>query len=463
VGGATASTFTISSLSDGDVVTVIMTSSSSCATGSPATSNSITVTVQSVVAASVSITASPSDTICAGDAVTFTATPTGGGTTPTYQWQVNGVNVGGATSATFTSSSLANGDQVTVIMTSSSSCATGSPATSNTITMTVNPLPVVSATSTTICNGASGTITASGATTYTWSTGDNTASITQSPASTTTYTVTGTTGGCSATATGTITVNTCNAPVANFTADITNFCNSGCVNFTDLSTNTPTSWSWSFPGGSPSSSTLQNPTGICYSATGGYTVILIATNANGSDTLTQVGYITVGIPTPVTISGNTSIDACESTALTASPSDGTYAWGPYVNLDCSNCVTAVVSPTATQDYYVTYTSPAGCTDSDTITVNVINLYNYFMPTGFSPNGDGINDELQVHGRGIDYINLKIFDRLGEKVYETSNIDDAWDGKLHGVAMNNGVFVYMLEVTYCNGETVKEQGNLTLAK
>jgi gliding motility-associated-like protein len=122
-----------------------------------------------------------------------------------------------------------------------------------------------------------------------------------------------------------------------------------------------------------------------------------------------------------------------------------------------------VSPVATQDYYVTYTSPDGCSDSDTVTVTVTNIYSYFMPTGFSPNGDGLNDVIQVHGKGIDFINLKIFDRIGEKVFETSDITDSWDGRLHKNAMNSNVFVYMLEVTFCNGETAKEQGNITLVK
>jgi len=130
---------------------------------------------------------------------------------------------------------------------------------------------------------------------------------------------------------------------------------------------------------------------------------------------------------------------------------------------CDNCVSAVVSPSATQDYYVTYTSPDGCVDSDTITVVVTNIFTYFMPTGFSPNGDGINDELLVRGRGVDYINLKIYDRIGEKVFETTDLDKGWDGRLLGVPMNNNVFVYMLEVTFCNGETVKEQGSVTLVK
>ena len=64
------------------------------------------------------------------------------------------------------------------------------------------------------------------------------------------------------------------------------------MSFTDASTNTPTSWSWSFPGGTPSSSTSQNPT-ITYNTAGTYAVTLTATNAFGSDPETKTGYITV--------------------------------------------------------------------------------------------------------------------------------------------------------------------------
>jgi len=92
------------------------------------------------VPASVNISANPSGAICAGTNVTFTAAPINGGANPTYQWQNNGMNISGATNATYTSSSLANSDVITCIMTSNASGVTGSPATSNSITMTVNPI-----------------------------------------------------------------------------------------------------------------------------------------------------------------------------------------------------------------------------------------------------------------------------------------------------------------------------------
>lgn len=85
-------------------------------------------------------------------------------------------------------------------------------------------------------------------------------------------------------------------PVANFSADKVSVCPGTSVKFTDLSSGVPTSWSWSFPGGTPSTSTAQNPT-VLYSTAGTYSVTLTATNSLGSDPETKTNYISVGNPT----------------------------------------------------------------------------------------------------------------------------------------------------------------------
>jgi autotransporter-associated beta strand protein len=99
-----------------------------------------TIIVSPNLPASVSISAS-ANSVCTGTSVTFTTSPTNGGTIPAYQWKINGNNVSGQTAATFTTTTLANGNIVTCVLTSNAKCGIGSPATSNGITMLVNSVP----------------------------------------------------------------------------------------------------------------------------------------------------------------------------------------------------------------------------------------------------------------------------------------------------------------------------------
>lgn len=129
-GNSTSATITIGTGNG----TVSVTASNSCGTSTPRSSGTITPTNNPV---SVSISANPGNVICSGSAVTFTATPTNGGTTPTYQWKINSIN-SGTNNAIFSTSSLLNNDVVSVELSSNASCASNTPATSNQIAVTVN-------------------------------------------------------------------------------------------------------------------------------------------------------------------------------------------------------------------------------------------------------------------------------------------------------------------------------------
>lgn len=117
-------------------------------------------------------------------------------------------------------------------------------------------------------------------------------------------------------------------PVANFNASGTTINEGQVVNFTDTSVNSPTSWTWSFPGGTPSSSTAQNPS-VTYNSAGNYNVTLTATNAYGNDTEIKTGYITVTEVQPTV--GNTTVFSSTSTASNrramgfTMPEDGTIS------------------------------------------------------------------------------------------------------------------------------------------
>ncbi len=146
---------------NGDNVSCVLNSSVPCPTGNPATSNTLTMVETNNVAVSISIISSVNP-VCEGISVTFTATPVNGGSTPIYQWKVNGINTG--TNNPIYSYVPVNGDLVTCVLTSNAACVSGNPATSNTVTMTVNPnLPVsltISPSGNSVCSGTTVTYTA---------------------------------------------------------------------------------------------------------------------------------------------------------------------------------------------------------------------------------------------------------------------------------------------------------------
>jgi hypothetical protein len=162
--GTNSASFTSNTLTNNATVQVTMTSNLACVSPLSAVSNTVTMVVNGTVAPSVSISTSQT-TICAGTSVTFTATPTNGGTTPTYAWTVNGSPVG-TNSASFTSNTLTNNATVQVTMTSNLACVSPSNAASNTISITVNPIvtPIVGISATpgsTTCVSVPVTLTAS--------------------------------------------------------------------------------------------------------------------------------------------------------------------------------------------------------------------------------------------------------------------------------------------------------------
>lgn len=155
-------------------------------------------------------------------------------------------------------------------------------------------------------------------------------------------------------------------PLAVINNEQTTMCTGGCFNFTDNSTYSPTSWNWSFPGGSITSSTAQNPPPICYSTPGTYTVTLQACNSFGCDTDTKTITVTSG---PTLDVNDPTVCSGSSTLLTANPSipGGTFLWSP--GGQTTSAIT--VSPASSTSYSVTYTSPTCGSATATSTVTVI--------------------------------------------------------------------------------------------
>ncbi len=155
-----SSSFASSSLTSSDVVQVTMASDATCAINNPATSNQVSVLVLPTVTPTLTVN-NLTPTLCSGQTAYFNAAITNGGATPTYQWQINGVNTG-TNSAFFNTNMINNGDLVSCILTSSLNCATATPVLPITvpITQSVTPAVAIIPSATQACAGQDFTFTA---------------------------------------------------------------------------------------------------------------------------------------------------------------------------------------------------------------------------------------------------------------------------------------------------------------
>ena len=237
-----------------------------------------------------------------------------------------------------------------------------------------------------------------------------------------------------------------------------------CKDFADSSIGTGiTSWNWTFNGATPSSSTDQNPTNVCYSSPGVFEAKLVISDGVSTDSIVRT--ITVVLPPTVQAGADQAIQEGTSTTISATGSGGIYTWTPPGTLSCSNCLTSTATPLITTLYTITITDIFNCSSSDDLLVTVIPNEGggIGVPTAFSPNNDGNNDELFVYGSGMENMKFQVYNRYGQKVFETTDQTIGWNGKLNGSEMNPGIFTWVLEFNYFGEETQVLKGNTTLIK
>lgn len=148
-----------------------------------------------------------------------------------------------------------------------------------------------------------------------------------------------------------------------------------------------------------------------------------------------------------------------------------FEWqAPYAGtLSCVQCPQTFSFPQSTITYELVGTDSAGCTAMDRVTVHVGKDRVILVPTGFTPNGDGLNDRLLVHGlTGTRIRRFQVFDRWGGLVFdkvdfEVNQEEAGWDGMIRGEAASPGVYVWYLEATYLDGYQETKRGQTTLIR
>jgi gliding motility-associated-like protein len=441
------------SWSTGATTSAITVTPSASTTYSVIVSNGLcadTLPVTVVVTPSPALSASTTPITCNGNNNgSATISVTNGNSPYTYSWN--------NAQTTASISNLGPGSY-TVTVTNAGGCTA-----QQVVTITQPPAITASAVSTnTNCGNASGsaTVSASGGTgtlTYSWApSGGTNAAATGLAAGNYTCTVTDA-NGCTSQQTVTINASSGITLTANSNPDTcSNAMGSASANASGGTA--PYTYAWS---NGATTSSISNLT------SGNYSVIV--TDAAGC---TQTQSVTVASIGGATADAGADVTITQGANTQLSASGGTsYSWIPAGTLSCSTCASPIASPTVTTTYVVIVTNASGCTDMDSVTVFVDlppcngKLLSTLMPNAFTPNHDGRNDELCIPSNTcIVNFHLAIYDRWGEKVFESDNdITHCWDGSYKGKELNTAVFVYVLEAELSSGEKLKLEGNISLIR
>ncbi len=421
---------------------------------------SITKTVQIIQPTSLSLTINSSTTnVCAGGLINVNSAASGGTAPYSYTW-----NPGPNTSAYNVSEAIAGNYNYVLNVTDANGC----PITSN-INLTFNPIPVVSATSQTICIGQKASLTASGADTYVWNPVNATGNTYTTATTANLYlTVIGTSiaGGCSSSATAAVIVNPLPTPV--ISASINKGCVPLCMTFTaSNSSGAIQSCSWDFGDGSFASNVIT--TDRCFNMAGGYTVSAVITDANGCTSNTTFSLEAYPIPTadfnyapikPLVNEDVTFTDATHEAKI--AKWDWYFMNLPKPHSNYQNPI-FMYSDAGTYPIALVVTSDHGCTDTIVKTIIVGEDYGIFVPNIFSPNGDGLNDVFQPKGFGITKYELRIFNRWGEELMFTNDFNHGWDGFWKGKLSKEDTYVWKINLTNVFGKSHELSGNVTLIK
>ncbi|MGZ4055752.1 MAG: DUF7948 domain-containing protein, partial [Bacteroidia bacterium] len=459
-GGGSAGTFTASpaglsinastglvNLSASTPGTYTVTNTISASGGCPAATATSSITINAPQVATFNYPGTPYCQSAANPSPTLTAGAVAGAFSST-----GGLIINPSTGLINLSASVAGTYTVTNTIPASGGC----PTITATSSVVIVAMPNVTVNSPGICSGQTATLTATGATTYTWSTTATTSSINVTPATTATYTVIGNTSGCLDTATATVTINP--SPTASGTG--ATVCSGSTINLSSAGGGT---YSWTGPNSFTSTSQNPNIMNATIADAGNY----IVTVSNGTCTDTAMVAVVVNPAPSIITTGSTSIMLGSSTPLTASGGTS-YAWSPATGLSCTNCANPIATPIQTTTYCV-QVSNGTCSDSSCVTVNVEmpcpDVTELQVPDAFSPNGDANNDLFILQGWSacMKEFKIYIYDRWGEKVFESVDANFNWDGTYHGKTLDPAVFVYYIKATFVNDVSIERKGNITLIR
>ena len=363
---------------------------------------------------------------------------------------------------TTTGSNVNSTPTASIIYTVSGSSALGCIGSSS-VSVTVIPTPTltISSNSLNLCIvGQSSTLTANGASSYTWSptttiNSINTNTTIATPLITTIYSVIGSNGFspniCTSTQTIQINVGASSIPTVSPNDKI---CFGQSTTIYAIGGNT---YHWNPTTGvsKPNdSTTLVKP-----SVTTIYTVTVSKNNICPVTATIQV----IVDPLPIVNAGKDStINIDQDIVLTGTGNVDVGFLSPDGNpLICNWCPIVAVHPLESTCYTLEGFNTYGCRNTDVVCITITKEWDIFIPNAFTPNGDTSNDYFIPKGYGIAQIDLSIFDRWGVCIFKETNTTLGWDGKYKGQLCQQGIYVYQVNIKAMSGENTTKTGHVTL--
>ncbi|HEX2683846.1 MAG TPA: PKD domain-containing protein, partial [Ferruginibacter sp.] len=235
------------------------------------------------------------------------------------------------------------------------------------------------------------------------------------------------------------------------------------VQFTDRSTNalgTITAWKWNL--GNGNMETVQHPA-TTYTGFRPYMISLKVATANGC--VSAIANKVVSIqPVNVFAGRDTAIAIGEPLQLIASGGTS-YSWTPSTGLNDPNIYNPIaVLRNDHQTYFVKGVTSDGCLGFDTINIKVFTKAGIFLPNAFTPNGDGLNDQLQPICIGIKKLRyFQVFDRWGNLVFSSTNIFDIWNARLKGEPVPMGSYTWIAEALTFDDRLIQRKGSVLVIR
>ena len=421
-----------------------------------------------------SVSDMPGDSICAGDSIGFLTTPSG---YLNYEFFVNGISVQSGTDTSYGSTTLSDGDVITVVA-SDQTCP--GPADTAAV-VTVNPIPTatLSSSTNTICFGDGITFTAipAGYSEYEFFLNGISVQIgaINTYSSNTindqdTLTVTPRNLGCDGFGLDSVVITVNPIPVISFVSDTV--CSSNVSNFViDASSPNISNYVWNYGDGTIGGGPVGNNS---YTDTGTYVVSLTVTDLNNCmDSTFGVAQINplpialaTAVPTITTIL-NPNIDFTDASDPPAPAVISSWFW----DFGDGNIDSISQNPTYTYadtgDYIIELevTNEFGCSDKDIVAVKIEPEFMLHAPNTFTPNGDGINETFIPEGIGLENnFEMFIYDRWGDLIFESKGIKSEWDGTANdGRTAQEDVYVWIVFATDHNEARHQYVGHVTLVR